>query len=168
MKPGGLRDCRSPAYASPQWTERGNSNGEPGPTSLLFVFKNVMQTPPEITYRHSEPTPAERNYIEKRIAKLEWYCDSITTCSVSVDREQRTADTGDVFRARVRIHVPPKHEIIAEHSPTDSKEELDLLSALKDAFDSAERQLRRLTTARNPKASGLEAKRKGTIDEPAV
>jgi len=110
-----------------------------------------MQTPPEISFRHAQPSEADREHILKRIDKLNRYCDHITTCSVSVDREQNAADTGDVFRARVRVHVPPQHEIIGEHSPTDSKQRVDLWGAINDAFESAERQLRKLNEKQNRK-----------------
>lgn len=123
-----------------------------------------MEAPPEIAFRHADPTAEEREYVHRRIDKLERYCDHITTCHVSVDREQHNAGTGDVYRARVRLHVPPNHEVIGEHSPTDSKAQLDLMAALKDAFDSAERQLRRINRTQNDKAGRGKAKRPGSID----
>ena len=110
-----------------------------------------METLPEISYRHTNPTDDERVHLYERIDKLEHFCDHITSCSVSLDHEQGTADTGDVFRARVRLHVPPNHEIIGEHTPHDSKQAVDLRAAINDAFDSAERQLRRLNRKQNRK-----------------
>lgn len=110
-----------------------------------------METPPEISFRHTDPSDEERAYIMDRIDKLNRFCDHITSCSVSLDREQRKADTGDFHRARVRVHVPPNHEIIGEHNPTDSKRQVDLSGAVTDAFDNAERQLRRLNKKQNQK-----------------
>jgi ribosomal subunit interface protein len=123
-----------------------------------------MEAPPEVAFRHADPTDEQRDYIRRRIDKLERYCDHITTCHVSVDREQHHAGTGDVYRARVRVHVPPNHEVIGEHSPTESKNQLDLMAALKDAFDSAERQLRRINQFHNDKAARSKAKRRGPPD----
>lgn len=110
-----------------------------------------MEAPPEISFRHADPSDDDRAYIMDRIDKLERFCDHITTCSVSIDREQSKADTGDLFRARVLVHVPPNHEIVGEHSPTSSKQRVDLQGAIKDAFDNAERRLRRLNQKQNAK-----------------
>lgn len=113
----------------------------------------TMEAPPEISFRHAAPADSERELILGRIEKLERFCDHITTCSVSVDREQKTADTGDSFRARVRVHVPPNHELVGQHSPTQSKQHVDLAGAINDAFDGIERQLRKLNELQNRKTS---------------
>lgn len=110
-----------------------------------------METPPEITFEHMNPSEEERAHVLDRVAKLERYCDHITTCSVAVGVEQREADTGDFYRARVRVHVPPNHEIVAEHAPSGVKRQVALRQAVNDAFDMAERQLRDLNDKQNRK-----------------
>lgn len=111
-----------------------------------------MEVPPEIAYRHVDPSESERAFVDEHIAKLERYCDHITSCSVSIEREQLEAATGDTFRVRVRVHVPPHHELIGEHTPTASKSQVGLTDAINDAFKGVERQLRRLNDKQNDKS----------------
>jgi ribosomal subunit interface protein len=93
-----------------------------------------MQVPLEISTRLinlSAPLEAE---LRRRAAKLERFYDRITSCRIAVERPSNHHNEGGPYRVRIDITVPGS-ELVA------NKEAEDLNTAVRDAFDAAERQV---------------------------
>jgi ribosome-associated translation inhibitor RaiA len=103
-----------------------------------------MQVPPEIFYRNVEKTDDIENLIAKKIGKLEEICDYITNCRVAVERRHQHQQTGNPYRVRIDVRVPPGHELVAKRVSTEGEREEPLPAVLRWAFGAMRRQLKEL------------------------
>jgi ribosomal subunit interface protein len=99
-----------------------------------------MQVPLEITFRGVEHSDAVEARIREKAAKLEQFCDSLTSCRVAVEAEHHHQHQGNLYKVRIDISVPNKH-IVVSKDHHDKQAHEDVYVALRDAFAAATRQL---------------------------
>lgn len=104
-----------------------------------------MQVPPQIDFRHIDRTPELERLINEKIARLEKFCDHITSCRVAVERPHRHESGGNPYRVRIDINVPPGHEVVVTKNPGDHDPHDELRTVINNSFRAAERQLKELT-----------------------
>ena len=118
-----------------------------------------MQTPINISFRGMEPSPALEARVREHVEHLEHFCDRITSCHVVIDAPHRHHHKGQLYEARIQMHIPGREIIVNGQGPHDHAHE-DPYVALRDAFAAAERQLeqvmeqRRRSTKRETLAEG--------------
>jgi ribosomal subunit interface protein len=93
-----------------------------------------MQVPLELSTRKIDLSPALESELRERAAKLERFYDRITSCRIAVERASNHHQEGGPFRVRLDITVPGA-ELVAD------KESGELTTAIRDAFQAAERQV---------------------------
>ncbi len=104
-----------------------------------------MEEALEITFHNLESSEAMETAIRDRFAKLERLYDRVTACRVSVEALHRQHRTGNVFEVHVDLLVPGA-EIVASKPPQKAKDRYanpDVYVSIRQAFDAAERQLKR-------------------------
>ena len=94
-----------------------------------------MQIPLQITMRDMDRSDALDTAINEHSAKLEQFHSRITRCRVTVEQTHRHHQQGRHFTVKVDLRVPGR-EIVATRDHDE-----DVYVALRDAFDSAKRQL---------------------------
>lgn len=99
-----------------------------------------MQIKPEITYRGFDRSEALDADIQARLRKLEQHYDRITSCQVVVEAHHHHHQQGNLFHVRIRLGVPGK-ELVISHDQHDKHAHEDAYVAVRDAFQSMERQL---------------------------
>jgi ribosomal subunit interface protein len=99
-----------------------------------------MQSPVEITFRHMQPSPALEKAIRARVLKLEKFCDDIVRCRVIVEAPHKHHQKGNLFHFRITVTVPGQ-DLVVQRSPDADHSREDAFVALRDAFDSMQRQL---------------------------
>lgn len=103
-----------------------------------------MQVPLEITFRGLDKVNETKleQVIREKVLKLEKVCDHIISCRVAVEQNHKHHNTGNPYRIRIDLNVPPGHEIVVnkEYQFDDAT----LYGDLRDAFEAARRSLRRL------------------------
>lgn len=99
-----------------------------------------MQTPPEITFVDSEPSPAVETRVRERVARLEKHFDGITSCHVFIASPHQHQRKGRRYEVRVEVRVPGT-ELAITGKPGDVNAHEDVYVAVRDAFDAMERQL---------------------------
>jgi len=104
-----------------------------------------MQVPPEISFHQVEKSAAIDALIRQKIDHLEQFCDHISSCAVVVERPHLHERSGNPYRVRVDLRVPPKHEIAAIAGLEENDMHDELQTVVIDAFEKAERQLKTLT-----------------------
>lgn len=104
-----------------------------------------MKVPPQIEFRDVNRTPRLEQLIKEKIARLEKFCDHITSCRVAVERPHQHESGGNPYRIRIDITVPPGHEIVVTKKPGDHDLHDDLKTVINHSFRAAERQLKELT-----------------------
>jgi cold shock CspA family protein/ribosome-associated translation inhibitor RaiA len=100
-----------------------------------------MQTSPEITYKHFEPSPHVRERVEHEVARLNHFYSRITSCQVVVEKATKRRHNGDTYEVRIFASLPGGKEIKINRSPGDDGAHADVLVAIRDAFHAAQRQL---------------------------
>jgi len=103
-----------------------------------------MQIAPEITYRNVEKTEDIENLIAEKIDKLEETCDYITSCHVAIERRHQHQQTGNPYRVRLDVRVPPGHELVTKRISTEGEREEPLPTVVRRSFEAMRRQLKEL------------------------
>jgi cold shock CspA family protein/ribosome-associated translation inhibitor RaiA len=103
-----------------------------------------MQVPLEISYRDVPKTDGLEALIRERAAKLERICSHMTSCRVAVEKNHEHQNTGNPYRVRIHMTVPPGHELVAKRESTRGNMHDSLFAVVRKAFRAAEKQLRSL------------------------
>ncbi len=104
-----------------------------------------MKVPLEVTYRGVEKSDAIDTLINEKVGKLEEMCDYINSCHIAIEKPHDRPRHGSPYRVRLDITVPPGHELVAENNQAAGNQYEPLDVAVREAFDAARRQLRKLT-----------------------
>jgi len=99
-----------------------------------------MQVPLQITYHNMEPSPAIESDIREKVDKLEEFSDKITSCRVTVEAPHKHHHKGYLYQVMIDLLVPDS-EIVVSRTPRDNHSHEDIYVAIRDAFNSARRQL---------------------------
>ena len=100
-----------------------------------------MQLTPQITLRNISLSKAIEANISKHVAKLDEFYDRITNCRVTIEVPHRHHHQGNLYHIRIDLTVPGG-ELVVKRDPPEHQAHEDIYVAIRDAFDSAERQLR--------------------------
>jgi len=113
-----------------------------------------MKVPPEITYRNVDKTNGLDTLVEEKIAKLEQFCNYISSCHIAIEKIHDRPRSGSPYRVRIDLTVPPGHELVAESNPSDTNQYAPVDAVIRDAFNAATQQLRKLTERQNQHDKG--------------
>ncbi len=102
-----------------------------------------MQVGLEIAYRNVDKSDAVEDLIHQKLAKLQKLHDQIISCRISIERPQKSKQSGNPYRVRITMRIPPGHEIVATRDPQDYDIHDPLDMIVRDAFDVTERQLKK-------------------------
>jgi ribosome-associated translation inhibitor RaiA len=99
-----------------------------------------MELPLQISFRHMDRSEYIEEVIRHKAAKLETFAERIMACRVVVEEASRRHRTGNLHDIRINITVPGE-EIAVTRLPSEHVQNEDIRVALRDAFDTARRQL---------------------------
>ncbi len=102
-----------------------------------------MNLTPEISFKDVPSTDHLKGLIQEKAAKLETFCDHITSCQVAVERDQHK-HAGSPYRVRIDLRIPPGHEVVVKHEPGQGEKHESLQTILTQTFHRAERSVRKL------------------------
>lgn len=95
----------------------------------------------QVVFHNLDQSDAIMDAVNKRISKLERYCDQIITGRVVLDSPHNNHHKGKVYSVGLEIHTPQK-EVRVNQDQHDNHAHEDLYVAIRDAFNAAERQLK--------------------------
>jgi cold shock CspA family protein/ribosome-associated translation inhibitor RaiA len=104
-----------------------------------------MQVPLKMTFRNVPKSAAMEALIRKQAAKLERVCSHLVSCSISVEKPQAHQKSGNPFRVRVDVTVPPEHELVTIRNAGEGDLHEPLPTVVRRAFDATQRQLKKLS-----------------------
>lgn len=107
-----------------------------------------MQVPLEITYNHIARIPWVDEYVKDRVARLERMADGLIACRVAIEQEQDSRHTGNLYRARVELTLPPKKDLIGDKHGQIEDMDVQLRPIIRKAFEAVEKQLQKQTSRR--------------------
>ncbi|MGQ9367569.1 HPF/RaiA family ribosome-associated protein [Azospirillum sp. ST 5-10] len=99
-----------------------------------------MRLPLQITFRNMDPSPALEETIRGHAARLERFCDDITSCRIEVEAPHRHHHRGKLYVVRIDVTVPHGELVAGRHRPEDHAHE-DPKVAIRDTFDAVRREL---------------------------
>lgn len=102
-----------------------------------------MQVPLEIRFHNLEPSSAMEQAIRERAEKLDRLFDRLVSCQVAVEARHKQHRKGNVYTVSIQLGVPQGKLNVsraAEKSAPDFAHP-DVYTAMRVAFDAAERQL---------------------------
>lgn len=102
-----------------------------------------MEVPPEIAFRHIEPTDALKERVLEGIDDLEKVYDKLISCRVMIEETNPGRSSGKLNHVRLDISVPG-HEVVVNRNPPERPASQDLPQAINEAFATAKRQLKEL------------------------
>ena len=95
----------------------------------------------QVVYHNIDQTEAISEAVQKRIDKLERYCDHILNGRVVLDSPNNNHYKGKVYSVTLEIHTP-ELEVRVNQDQHDNHAHEDLYVAIRDAFNVAERQFK--------------------------
>jgi ribosomal subunit interface protein len=95
----------------------------------------------QVVFHNIDQSDAIIDTVNKRIEKLERFCDHILTGRVVLDSPHNNHHKGKVYSVGLEIHTPSK-EVRVNQEQHDNHAHEDLYVAIRDAFNAAERQLK--------------------------
>lgn len=105
------------------------------PLAPPLLQPSSMNTP--ITFRDVPPSPAIEALVRERADKLARQFDHVTTCRVTVSRNNKHHKHGDSYTVRLDVHVP-QVDLVSERSSGVSD---DLYATVEAAFEDARHRL---------------------------
>ena len=99
-----------------------------------------MEVPLKLTFRNMDPSPAVEAHIRERVESLSQYFGRIVACNITVESTGRRHRKGKLYHLHIGLTVPGREIIVKRNVPEHHAHE-DILVALRDAFNAAERQL---------------------------
>lgn len=90
----------------------------------------------QVTFRDMPRSEAVEAEIQRRVAKLEDFCDRIMSCRVTVETPGGHKHQGKLHSVHIDLKVPG-----GEIASTRRQEHEDVYVAIRDAFDSVRRRL---------------------------
>ncbi len=99
-----------------------------------------MQVPVQVTFRDMPVSDAVEAACWEEAAKLERYCDRITSCRIVIAESHHRHRKGNLFEVRIDMAVPGRLLTVHREPPEHHADE-DIGVAVREAFDRARRQL---------------------------
>ena len=116
-----------------------------------------MQVTPEIKFHGVDRSAWVEGYIGERVLRLERFAEGITSCHVTLAKDQASHLKGNRFSVMVEVRLPPNHDL-AVRKTKDIRDMPNQLAALINlAFGAIERQLKKTVELRRGDSSTPDA-----------
>lgn len=121
-----------------------------------------MQVPLELSFHTlpQEQGEAIRPLVEHEVARLDKLADLIS-CQVAVEQPQHHQRTGNPYRVRIRVTIPPGKELVVSQEPGHRRQHESLRRTVRHAFAAMERRIKAASARRRGDVKHAE-----TLDEP--
>lgn len=121
-----------------------------------------MQIPPEVAFRHMDPTEAVEERLSEEIERLDELDDQLITCRVMVELPERRQRKGNRYHVRIDL-TRPGEEIVVDRHPVEHTSHEDPLIAIGEAFGAARKRLVEAKSRRRGEVKAHEEPPRGRI-----
>ncbi|MGE5539641.1 MAG: HPF/RaiA family ribosome-associated protein [Gemmatimonas sp.] len=121
-----------------------------------------MDAPLNITFHDIDKSEAVEEKIRERADRLERRYGRIISCRVTIAAPHASHRKGKLFSCSVEVSIPGA-DIVANRNPGEDHAHEDVLVAVRDAFDAAERRLEDAVRKRRGQIKRREAPPEGRI-----
>jgi cold shock CspA family protein/ribosome-associated translation inhibitor RaiA len=99
-----------------------------------------VELPLQIAFHNVEPSEAIAKQVRARAAKLDTFADRLTGCRVVIEAPHQHHRRGNQYQVRIDLTLPGGEIAVSRERPAHAQSR-NLGVALRDAFNSARRQL---------------------------
>lgn len=107
-----------------------------------------MQVIPEVIFHDVDRSEWIENYIVERLGRLERFAEGITSCHVTLTREQGSHNKGNRYSVMVEVRMPPQHDLAVKKQKDIRDMQTQLPALINLAFGAIERQLKKTAALR--------------------
>lgn len=100
-----------------------------------------MRVPLEITFRDAVKSDEIVTLIEEKATGLDKLCDNLISCRVAVEKPHDNKRSGNSYRVRIAIRIPPGRELVVKREPQNGSLPEPLTAMIREAFETARRRL---------------------------
>lgn len=100
-----------------------------------------MDIPLQVSFKNMDHSDAVEALVREKAAKLEQYFSHLTSCRVVVEAPHRHHHKGKIYHVKIEMGVPRKSELVVSNESERNHAHEDVYVAIRDAFDTASRQL---------------------------
>ncbi len=104
-----------------------------------------MRLPLEITFRGLESNEDAKDLIQQKAEKISKVAENLISCRVAVEKKQKHQQSGNPFRVRIDLRLPPGQEIVVDSG--EGKEGFlhdNLLTVIREMFEIALRRVKKV------------------------
>jgi ribosomal subunit interface protein len=101
-----------------------------------------MEIPLELSFRQVSKTAHLEELIRARADRLEQFHPRLISCRVAVEQPHAHQRSGNPYRVRIEVRVPPGHDLVVDARPKTHDMHDTLERVLGDTFQAMERQLK--------------------------
>jgi cold shock CspA family protein len=124
-----------------------------------------MQTAPELIFHDIDRSVWVENYILERVQRLDRFAEGITSCRVSLSRDQASHQKGNRYSVMVEARMPPHHDLAARKAKVIHDMHAQLPALINHAFGAVERQLKKTAELRRRETKHHDGQPHGIVDK---
>jgi ribosome-associated translation inhibitor RaiA len=107
-----------------------------------------MQVQPQVIFHGMDRSDWTVEYVVERLQKLDRMAGGITSCRVTLAREQSSHHQGNLYSALVEVRLPPQHDLAVKKQKKIRDMSAQLPALINQAFTAIERQLKKTVERR--------------------
>jgi cold shock CspA family protein len=128
-----------------------------------------MQIAPEVIFHDVDRSPWVENYVLERVQRLDRFAEGITSCRVSLSKDQASHHKGNRYSVMVEVRTPPNHDLAARKYKVIRDMPSQLPALINLAFGAVERQLKKTAQLRRGEekshASPADGQARGIVEK---
>src|SRR5262245_59596844 len=98
-----------------------------------------MQAAPQLIFHGVDRSAWIETYVIERLQKLERWAGRITSCRVTLSREQSSHHQGNLYSVMVEVRAPPQHDLAVKKQGKLQEMAAQLPALINQAFAAIER-----------------------------
>ena len=108
----------------------------------------LMQVATQLIFHDVARSEWIESYVTERLEKLDRLAGGITSCRLTLTREQSSRHQGNLYSVMVEVRLPPHHDLAARKQHTVKEMSTELPALITQAFAAIERQLKKTAELR--------------------
>src|SRR5258708_6899832 len=124
-----------------------------------------MQVAPEVIFNGIARSAWVADYVAERLEHLEKFARDITSCHVTLSREQRSHHKGNRYSVMVEVRVPRQHDLAVRKQKQIRDMRTQLRAIINEAFGAIETQLKRTVARRRHEEKAHNGQPHGMVEK---
>ena len=124
-----------------------------------------MQVTPEVIFKGLDRTAWVEGYVAERLQHLEKFSPDITSCHVTLAREQSSQRKGNRYSVMVEVRMPRQHDLAVRKQKDIRDLDTQLPAVINQAFGAIEKQLKKTVALRRHDEKRHEGQPRGIVEK---